>query len=331
MKNYFSEILSFFSEHELDRKTVDAFCSWLADNSFREEKEAAMKEVWDATSGNTGSREIEASLASVYRRTGNMPAGLSWRRKVLKPLWYAASVVVLVGSIFSTWYIARNRFDCGMTEVCTVPGDRKIVTLPDGTVVHMNSSSLLMYPEKFTGKERIVYLVGEADFKVEKNPKQPFVVRLGGMDVTALGTEFNISSYPEDVEVTATLIEGKVRVTCGNDNGIVYILEPGEQVIYEKGNSESRVEIADIEVVSAWRDGIILFRGVTVREIAKELQRKYGVKVFVDGRADGDRYSVRFREDASIDEVLEVLSIVVEGFSFSMDSENSICHISVNQ
>lgn len=330
MKNYFSEIFRVFSENEHGKKTMDAFHSWLSDDTFREEKDAAMKEIWDATEGVYDRKHIKASLADVYRKAGDVPAGPLWGRNMLKPLRYAASVAVIAGSIFCTWYVTKDRYATEMTEVCTVSGDRKTVTLPDGTVVRMNSSSVILYPEKFTGKERTVYLVGEADFKVEKDASRPFVVRLGDMDVTALGTEFNISSYPEDMAVTATLIEGKVMVACGSGRDDVHFLEPGEQVVYERVKAESRVETADMEVVTAWQDGILLFRSVTVREIARELQRKYGVRFIVDIRTDGDRYNFRFKEDASVDEVLEILGSVIEGFSCRKDADNDTFYINVN-
>lgn len=329
MKNYFNEIFRVFSENEHGKKTMDAFYSWLADSSFSREKETAMRDVWEATKGIATHEELEESLASVYRKAGYIPAA-SYGRRLFRIAGYAAAAVVFAFVISGTWWLARENYSAEMTEVCTVSGDRKTVTLPDGTVVRMNSSSIILYPEKFTGKERTVYLVGEADFKVEKDASRPFVVRLGDMDVTALGTEFNISSYPEDMAVTATLIEGKVMVACGSGRDDVHFLEPGEQVVYERVKAESRVETADMEVVTAWQDGVLLFRSVTVREIARELQRKYGARFIVDSRTDMDRYNFRFKEDASVDEVLEILGSVIEGFSCRKDTDNDTFYITVN-
>mgnify|MGYP000343872227 CR=1 FL=1 len=80
----------------------------------------------------------------------------------------------------------------------------------------LNADSHIYYPENLEGKTRTVYLAGEATFKVVKNPKKPFIVRAGNMDVTALGTEFNVKAYLEDELLIASLIEGKVRVDCND-------------------------------------------------------------------------------------------------------------------
>ena len=86
------------------------------------------------------------------------------------------------------------------------------ITLPDGTQVMINSESTLLYPQQFTGDSRCVYLVGEANFKVRRDEAHPFIVKSADFQVTALGTEFNVSAYPEEEEVTATFILGKVFV-----------------------------------------------------------------------------------------------------------------------
>ena len=53
-------------------------------------------------------------------------------------------------------------------QTCALPistAEIRELTLPDGTYVMLNSKSILLYPEKFTGETRSVYLIGEANFK----------------------------------------------------------------------------------------------------------------------------------------------------------------------
>ena len=83
--------------------------------------------------------------------------------------------------------------------------------LADGTVVYLNSATRLKYPVVFNGKERKVYLSGEAYFEVMKDSERPFLVEVGGIEVKVYGTSFNISSRPNG-DVRTILVHGKVSV-----------------------------------------------------------------------------------------------------------------------
>ena len=177
---------------------------------------------------------------------------------------------------------------------------------------------MLIYPERFTGDTRTVFLVGEADFKVSKDARHPFVVKSSTMSVTALGTEFNISAYSENGNMTATLIEGSVEVKCG-EAGDTYILEPGEQVIYSRDSGTSRVSEADMESVTAWQAGILVFRGVTLGEIIVSLEKKYGVRIDADlSGHSSDRFNFRFNENVGLEEILGVIAEVAGGFEYEI-------------
>lgn len=91
---------------------------------------------------------------------------------------------------------------------------------------------------QFNGSTRRVELVGEGYFQVVHDEKIPFVVWASGVDITVLGTEFNVSNYPESKDVQTTLIEGKVSVTplqCAN----THVLLPGEQAMFDKKKWEN--------------------------------------------------------------------------------------------
>lgn len=61
-------------------------------------------------------------------------------------------------------------------------------------------------------KERVVYLQGEAYFKIAKNEQRPFKIISGEHEVNVLGTEFNVNAYLGAPMIYTTLIEGKVNV-----------------------------------------------------------------------------------------------------------------------
>ena len=95
----------------------------------------------------------------------------------------------------------------------TVPrGQTFKLILSDGTEVYLNADSRLVYPSRFTGKERSVFLDGEAYFRVAKDAGHPFIVRTQTLQTRVLGTEFNVSGY-EGSDTEVTLVEGSVEVS----------------------------------------------------------------------------------------------------------------------
>src|SRR5690606_35926115 len=93
-----------------------------------------------------------------------------------------------------------------------IPNGKKFnLVLSDGTKVSLNSGSSIKFPVQFLpGQNREVTLTGEAYFEVKKDSVDPFIVHVADLKVRVLGTEFNLSSYPEDKEVTAVLVQGSV-------------------------------------------------------------------------------------------------------------------------
>ena len=69
-------------------------------------------------------------------------------------------------------------------------GQKSDISLPDGTIVHLNTDSKLRYGSHFNGKQRQVELTGEAYFDVAKDAQSPFIVKAGDIQVRALGTSF---------------------------------------------------------------------------------------------------------------------------------------------
>lgn len=108
-------------------------------------------------------------------------------------------------------------------------GEENTVLLADGTTVHLNAGSKLLYPVRFVGKRRIVTLEGEAYFDVRKDEEHPFVVRTRFGEVTVLGTAFNINAYNDADACYTTLVYGKVNFSTPDQNTIT--LAPGEQAV----------------------------------------------------------------------------------------------------
>ena len=171
-------------------------------------------------------------------------------------------------------YEASNTEEKSVLHTVEVPvGGEFDMVLADGTRVWLNSATKLRYPTRFTGKNREVYVEGEAFFSVCKDSFHPFIVHTEGGHVRVLGTEFNLSAYPGERTIT-TLAEGKVEV---NDKISKVCLKPGEQAICTKGARFIEVKDVDVSLFTSWVKGVFEFENMSLLAISRQLSRWYGV------------------------------------------------------
>ena len=162
------------------------------------------------------------------------------------------------------------------------------LTLEDGTLVHLNYNTRLIYPEKFGRGDRNVILDGEAYFMVAKDKSRPFIVHTPQGDVKVYGTEFNVNTrtevrgeHKQDKSLTATttvvLVKGSVSVipTGGKET----MLKPGQQATVNGQWSTVNVENVDVEPYVAWNEGKFSFRNWQLERIMDVLSRWYGYSV----------------------------------------------------
>jgi len=165
--------------------------------------------------------------------------------------------------------------------ITTPRGKEMKIVLSDGTEVLLNADSRLRFPIRFIGGKREVVLEGEAYFTVAKDKKHPFIVKSGDVTTTALGTEFNVSSY-DDKNTCVTLISGSVAVNNATERQRV-VLNPGQDVSMIGGKLV--VAAANPKVFTYWKEGFFYFDNVPLVDILTELGRWYNVTVELKSRS----------------------------------------------
>ena len=181
-------------------------------------------------------------------------------------------------------------------------GSRAQVFLPDSTHVVLNGGSTLRYPVNFLDKNsREVLLSGEGFFEVRENKHSEFVVRVGDIEITALGTTFNVKAYPEEAIIEATLVEGLLRINRVDEQKGAVILRPNEKIsiVKEEGGilrehagpaSGQRTGPAHLQSIAvkevhverridpvtdiSWKDKEWVIRGKTMEEMSVMLERR---------------------------------------------------------
>ncbi|GGB95355.1 FecR family protein [Dyadobacter sediminis] len=221
-------------------------------------------------------------------------------RKPLRPMYFqmlaAAAFVIISGLVL---YFVRDK-NSSMTAVTTALNDRKEafevrntsrkpqrVTLEDGSEIILQPNSKLSYPEHFGDRKRIVYLKGEAFFKVKRNPAKPFVVSTDNLATQVLGTSFNVKSHARSVEVQVAT--GKVSVYevgeshAASKNGV--ILTPNQKIIFDKASRKMELGIVKnpLMLKTAADTPAFNFTEVPVAAIMETLESTYGINIVVEG------------------------------------------------
>lgn len=182
-------------------------------------------------------------------------------------------------------------------------GSRPIdMTLSDGSRVWLNAGSSLTYPVAFLGNERKVTITGEAYFEVTHDLSKPFIVSREHMEVTVLGTHFNVNAYDDEADVKITLLEGSVRVANGTDSKTI---RPGGQA-----QVKDEIKIAndvDLDRVMAWKNGYFNFEGAGLAETMRQLERWYDIKVQYANGIPDIHFEGRMSKDIDLAGLLRIL------------------------
>lgn len=167
-----------------------------------------------------------------------------------------------------------------MNRVEVPRGGEFSLVLEDGTQVWLNAESELRYPVHFTGKERVVYLKGEAYFNVVKNSDAAFLVQVDEVTVKVYGTEFNVNAYEPD-RVETVLTQGSVGMRHGDEE---VMLKPNQKGAYFKSDGTMRVENVNVLPYIAWKNGDFIFKNESLESIMNKLTRWYDLDVFYQNK-----------------------------------------------
>ena len=249
------------------------------------------KEIFDDYSDTEEIRIRELLKSNVHLRIRKInEVSKKNPRKWLK---VAASIIMVIGlggiyySTQLTDSSTQSSPETNYITKATQRGEKATITLSDGSVVVLNAESSITFPKRFTEDQRNITLQGEAFFEVEKDQSRPFTVKTDKLSTQVLGTSFNVNAYPEQEEIQVTVVTGKVKVIVDSDrNGgqtmpsiESMVLTPGFQSTYSKNNHTTSRRQVDADKYLAWKDGVIDFDDVPIREAFDYLERWYDVEI----------------------------------------------------
>ena len=296
------------TEHE-----IEAFFAWIDEDEKNMSLFERVRSVWNAGTVSFSPDEISTRDAwkaldeKISSRDGNEKhSGGGYR--IVSVLRNVAAILAVPLIASTLWLSLRlgniTRQGVAVHEISALPGTVTKVSLPDGTMAWLNGGSSIEYPEKFTGKSRELSMLGEVYFEVDSDRKHPFVVHTQNVDITAVGTSFNVQAYQEDSLVSVTLAEGIVDVSMHETETT---LVPGSRVVSNVNTGEHEILTGEPYRWCSWKDGILMFRNDPLGDVFKRLGQIYNTEFIVDEEIQDDPYYATFKNDP-LDRILVLLS-----------------------
>jgi len=207
-------------------------------------------------------------------------------------------------------------------------GIKAMLTLPDSTMIWLNSGSYLDVPKDFGKNNRKVYLSGEGYFDVVSDKTSPFIISTPkSISVRVTGTQFNLSCYENDNNMKLTLLKGSLELIREENNEIITV-KPDEEVIINYQTLESKLDTTvDTKYAIAWKEGNLRFVDTPMAEVVRKMERWFGVQVTVDNPAI---YKHTFTADFESESVTQVLNLLEISTNISYEIKGNKIRLSMS-
>ena len=317
------ELLIKFLNDQCTREELQEVVRWIKNDSFSIEARKMMLNDWMNFKEDDNLVENETLISLLDkihhkiniegRQANNKSIVLiaTWLTRVAAVLLLPLLIILINILSNKPEEIAHNiEMTIDSLEIIAPIGSKTVVQFSDGTEVFLNHGSKIKYPQKFSGNTREVILTGEGYFNVAHNPDMPFIVQARSLNIKAVGTEFNVSAYPDESVVATTLVEGKVMIEkqVGDQKAVpIGAMVPGQHVSYDIRTGKTFSTIGEIEKFICWKNGKLIFKRDSIITIAQRLSRWYNVDIEItDTDVKEYTYTATF-VDESLDHILELL------------------------
>ncbi len=244
----------------------------------------------------------------------------------------AASVVFILSMSYLLYQVnvsqSEENTPVALIEKSTKAGERSQFRLPDGTLVHLNAGSSLVFPKAFGSNQRAVELKGEAFFDVKRDEKRPFTIASGTLTTTVLGTSFNIKAYPGETKEEVWVLTGKIKVQPQRDKhsrSAEQVLIPNQGVVFDRTTRQITKKELDVRDAVAWREGWLIFESEKLEDVLRELERWYGVEFEIQDTSVLQTHVTLKQQNETLLAVMEVLKYLT-GLEYTIQNKKVILH-----
>ena len=253
------------------------------------------------------------------RRTITPPRSGLWRRIG----WSVVSTAACLAIFVTGYHLLRDERTEWIT-VANLTDNQRHLILPDGSAVWLNDGATLRYPQQFEKNGREVRLEGEAFFDIVRDETSPFVVRSKLLLVEVLGTRFNVDA--SDSKAQVVLESGSINLGRIENDRVVrqVMLQPGEAGQVYSSHDGIDVEQVDLMLYTSWKDYYLVIKSQCLGDVVRMLAKRYRTDIRIDdARIRNERFSGRFSQDQSLDEIFGVIDLMMP-IDYRFDGESWI-------
>lgn len=301
---------------EADKEEITLVDAWINQQEDNRSYFNQFKLVWQESLELAPRLAIDENAAwnRFIKKAQNKTNRLPFYRRM--GWWQAAALLLLVITGMITYIIIQQVRDNKPVQVLA---ENSAVTrsLPDGSTVVLNKHSSLEYPTAFSGKERKVRIQGEGFFKIAHNAQQPFIVDCPALEITVVGTQFNVKTTGS---TTTVIVEaGRVRVSR---NGKSLLLNPGEEVLVNNQNGSMEKVAHRDQLYKYYRNHIFICDATPLRQLVEKLNEAYDANIIIVNKDLANQPISTTFNDEPLDKILQVIA---QTFNARIEkNENSI-------
>jgi len=308
-------LFNYFSGKLTDSEKKELLC-WIKEKEKHKYLMDKMSDWWAVAHVPLFRSNIENDFEEYFHFLNESLAVKQTKQKqfVLKSWMKTAAVfLLLIGVGASTFFIGKNlaeKPELVCMETVAPCGSQAKVILPDSSVVILNSGSSLKYRNDYNREERRVDLIGEACFDVKPDAQKPFLVCSDKVNVKVKGTVFNVKAYDNEETIDVVLISGKVNVQFPEGTHEDVSLAPDQKISYDKKEDNITLSAVDASNSILWVKGGLHFFEKPFPEIARELERKYNVKIEIRSKSlHKEVFSGSISSHYTLDKVIKEIDV----------------------
>jgi len=279
---------------------------WMAASETNKKLFADFKLIWNQSPVTDRNVSEDDAFIRLQKRIDSNAAPR--REAVIKKLsrkqWIGiAASLVLICTVL--WLTFNHVYDNGSISFVRIDSKDKVQTqsLPDGSVITLNTRSTIVYPGRFTGNIRPVSLQGEAFFKVSPDKTKPFIIKVNDVTVRVVGTSFNIKSRNGKTEV---IVETGIVQVSKKQNSID--LNPGEQVTVTNDQALLAKQQSRGKLYNYYLTGQLVCDRTPLSEVVSTLNEVYSTHIVIANKSLENLPITTTFKGQSLDEVLDVIS-----------------------
>jgi ferric-dicitrate binding protein FerR (iron transport regulator) len=327
-------ILDYYFEETTNVAMDEKIQHWLVDDQNRQEKDDALKQIWDnrIEFADNPDRYAYASLKKIHKQLGfrKRPA-----RKISSFYWkapLAVAAVILLGCIFSVFFTKwdTTRYDeiyaDAPAPVKTIihsvenTGWQHIV-LPDNSEVWVRRDGVISFPDNFSTGRMVNLLEGEAYFSVTKQDGNPFTVVSENITVGVLGTEFYVKTV-KNVFSEVTLTEGLIEITTPEGK---LEMKPGDDLIYDNNTGDMTLSRVELTEIVSWKGIDLVFANTPLKDVFQRISTYFNIAFAIDNNLLLDKtLTAAIDQNESLEEVMFIVQNTIRDFDYNIYKDSIV-------